>query len=162
METKNDVVNSPVRQEVNITRVFDAPRALVFKLWTDPKYVEKWWGPKGFINPVCNLDAKVGGSIRIIMQAPDGAKYPTRGFFKEIIEPEKLVFSSIKEDEYGNAQLEVVNTAIFTEENGKTKLIFKAEVIMSTPEACGSVEGMNEGWNQSIDRLAETIEALIK
>jgi len=161
METKNEVVTSPARQEVIITRLFDAPRELVFKLWTDPEYVERWWGPKGFTNPVCQLDARVGGSIRIVMQGPDGTKYPTRGIFKELVEPEKVVFVSIKEDDFGNAQLEVLNTAVFMEENGKTKMYFTAVVTMSTPEACGSVEGMNQGWNQSIDRLEETTAALV-
>ncbi len=161
MTTKNDLVGNPVRQEVNITRVFDAPRELVFKLWTDPELVEKWWGPKDFTNPVCELDAKVGGVIRIVMQGPDGTKYPTRGVFNEITEPERIVFTNVKEDDEGNAELEVVNTVTFTEENGKTKMTLKAVVVMETPAACGSVNGMNVGWNQSIDRFAETLKKLI-
>jgi uncharacterized protein YndB with AHSA1/START domain len=158
METNNETVSRPVRQEVNITRIFDAPRELVFKMWTDPDLVEKWWGPKDFTNPVCKLDARVGGSIRIVMQGPDGTKYPTGGFFKEFVEPEKLVFISIKEDDDGNAELEVRNTVTFTETNGKTTMIMNAEVVMETPAACGSVDGMNVGWNQSIDRLTDLIQ----
>jgi uncharacterized protein YndB with AHSA1/START domain len=133
---------------------------LVFKLWTNPEYVEKWWGPKDFTNPVCKMNAIVGGAIRIVMLGPDGTQYPTHGFFKEIITPERLVFTSIKEDDYGKAQLEVLNTVIFEEENGKTKMIMKAVVVKSTPEACGSVDGMNTGWNQSIDRLSEIIKRI--
>jgi uncharacterized protein YndB with AHSA1/START domain len=162
METKNETVSRPVREEVKITRIFDAPRELVFKMWTDPKLVEKWWGPKDFTNPVCTLDARVGGSIRIVMQGPDGMKYPTRGVFDEIIEPERIVFTNVKEDEEGNAELKVLNTVTFTEENGKTKMTLKAVVIMETPAACGSVDGMNVGWNQSIDRFTELVESLSK
>ena len=60
---------------VTITRVFDAPRALVWAAWTDPKRMAQWWGPKGFTNPVCELDLRVGGKIRIDMRAPDGTRY---------------------------------------------------------------------------------------
>src|SRR6266568_3443923 len=98
MAVINDLVNNPAQQEVNITRIFDAPRELVFKLWTSPEYVEKRWGPQDFTNPVCKMTANVGGAIRIVMQGPDGTQYPTHGFFKEIIAPERLVFTSIKED----------------------------------------------------------------
>jgi uncharacterized protein YndB with AHSA1/START domain len=59
-------------RELTITRVFDAPRTLVFKACTDPKHVAEWWGPKGFTNPVCEFDARVGGKLRIHMRAPDG------------------------------------------------------------------------------------------
>ncbi len=161
MAQKNEVVNPPARQDVIITRVFDAPRELVFKMWTDPALVEKWWGPMGFTNPVCKLDAKTGGSIRIVMQGPDGTKYPTGGFFNEIVEPERIVFTSIKEGDEGNAELEVLNTVTFTEENGKTKMSLRAVVTMETPQACGSIDGMHVGWNQSIDRFAETLTQLI-
>ena len=162
MATKNELVDNPVRQEVNITRIFDAPRELVFKMWTDPELVEKWWGPKDFTNPVCKLDARVGGSMRIVMQGPDGIKYPTRGIFTEITEPERIVFTNIKEGDHGEEQLEVLNTVTFTEENGKTKMTLRATVVKSTPEACGSVEGMNVGWNQSIDRFADLLASLNK
>ena len=161
MATKNETAARLVRQEVNITRIFDAPRALVFKMWTDPELVEKWWGPKDFTNPVCKLDARVGGAMRIVMQGPDGTKYPTSGVFNEIIEPERIVFTNIKEDDEGNAELEVLNTVTFTEVNGKTKMTLNAKVVMETPAACGSVDGMNVGWNQSIDRFADLVQILI-
>ncbi|MDB4904664.1 MAG: hypothetical protein JWQ63_3945 [Mucilaginibacter sp.] len=162
MATKNELVDNPVRQEVNITRIFDAPRELVFKMWTDPALVEKWWGPKDFINPVCKLDARVDGSMRIVMQGPDGMKYPTRGIFTEITEHERIVFTNIKEGDNGEAQLEVLNTVTFMEENGKTKMTLRATVVKSTPEACGSVDGMNVGWNQSIDRFADLLASVNK
>jgi uncharacterized protein YndB with AHSA1/START domain len=162
MATKNELVDNPVRQEVNITRIFDAPRELVFKMWTDPDLVEKWWGPKDFTNPVCKLDARVGGSMRIVMQGPDGMQYPTKGIFTEIIEPERIVFTNVKEGDHGEEQLEVLNTVTFTEENGKTKMTLRATVVKSTPEACGSVEGMNVGWNQSIDRFADLLASVNK
>ena len=123
--------------------------------------MEKWWGPKDFTNPVCKLDARIGGAIRIVMQGPDGTRYPMSGFFTEIIEPEKIVFTSIKEDDDGNAELEVLNTVTFTDMNGKTQMTMKAVIVRETPAACGAVDGMNTGWNQSIDRLAENLQILM-
>jgi len=69
-------------QELVLTRVFDAPRELVFKAWTDPKHVAQWWGPHGFTNPVCELDLRPGGAILIHMRGPDGVVYPMTGTYQ--------------------------------------------------------------------------------
>ncbi len=139
-----------------ITRVFDAPRELVFKAWTDPKHMAQWWGPKGFTNPVCELDARPGGAIRIDMRGPDGVVYPMKGVFHEIVEPERLVFTSTAfEDEEGNPKLQVLNTITFAEQGGKTKLTLQAVVVRSAPEVAAALAGMEEGWKQSLDKLAE-------
>ena len=74
---------------VTLTRVFDAPRALVWKAWTDLKMMARWFGPRGFTNPVCELDVRVGGSLRIVMRGPDGNDYPMKGVFREVIAPER-------------------------------------------------------------------------
>jgi uncharacterized protein YndB with AHSA1/START domain len=74
-EKRNSSVPDHADQELIITRVFDAPRKLVFKAWTDPKHVAQWWGPNGFTNPVCELDVRPGGAIRIDMHGPDGTIY---------------------------------------------------------------------------------------
>ncbi len=146
----------PAEPVLVITRVFDAPRDLVFKAWTDPKHVAQWWGPKGFTNPVCELDVRPGGAIRIDMRGPDGVIYPMKGVFHEIVEPERLVVTtSALEDEEGNPQLEVLTTVTFAEYNGKTKLMLQAVVVKSAPAAAGALAGMEQGWRQSLDRLAE-------
>ena len=149
-------VLSPDKRDLVITRTFDAPRELVFKAWTDPTHVAQWWGPKYFTNPVCELDVRPGGAILIHMRGPDGVVYPMKGVFHEIVEPERLVFtSSAFEDEEGNPQLEALNTVTFAEHEGKTKLTLHAVVVKATPAAKGALQGMEEGWNQSLDRLAE-------
>ncbi len=146
----------PAMPALVITRVFDAPRELVFKVWTDPKHMAQWWGPKGFTNPVCELDARPGGAIRIDMRGPDGVTYPMGGVFHEIVEPERLVFTaSAFQDEEGNPQLEVLNTVTFAELGGKTKLTLQAVVVKSAPAVAAALAGMEEGWRQSLDRLAE-------
>ncbi len=150
---------SPNRALV-ITRMFDAPRALVFKAWTDPKHVAQWWGPNGFTNPVCTLDVRPGGAIYIEMTSSDGVMIPNKGIFHEVVEPERLVFTTMAfEDEDGTPQLEVLNTVTFVEHNGKTHLTLHAVVKHSTLEVAPSLSGMEQGWNESLDRLTETLNA---
>ncbi len=145
---------------VNITRVFDAPRTLVFKAWTDPKQMAQWWGPHGFTNPVCEIDARPGGAIRIDMRGPDGVVYPMKGTFHEIVPPERLVFtSSAFEDTDGNPQIEVLNTVTFADANGKTRVTLRAAVVKSTPEVATALAGMKEGWTQSLERLEGFVES---
>ena len=91
---KNSIATNAREREVIITRVFDAPRDLVFRAWTDPRHVSQWWGPHHFTNPVCEVDPRVGGAIRIHMRAPDGTVYPMTGRFVEIDRPHRLVFTT--------------------------------------------------------------------
>jgi uncharacterized protein YndB with AHSA1/START domain len=152
------------QKEVIITRVVDAPRALVFKAWTDSKQVAQWWGPNGFTTPVSELDPRPGGTIRIDMRGPDGVVYPSKGVFREIIEPERLVTTTtVFEDEQGNPKFEVLTTVTFAEHDGKTKLTVHAVVTRSTaaPEVSRAIEGMEEGWTQSLDRLAQHLAGAI-
>ncbi len=148
----------PAAPALVLSRVFDAPRDLVFKAWTDPRHVAQWWGPNGFTNPVCELDVRPGGAIRIDMRGPDGIVYPMKGVFHEIVEPERLVFtSSAVEDEKGHPQLVVRFTVTFDEHNGKTKLTVRAVVVTSGPAAAGALAGMEQGWTEMLDRLAEEL-----
>ncbi|HEY3268464.1 MAG TPA: SRPBCC domain-containing protein [Armatimonadota bacterium] len=143
-------------REMILTREFDAPRAIVFRAWIEPEQMARWWGPKDFTNPVCELDPRPGGSIRIDMRAPDGAVYPMTGTFLEVVEPERLVFTSTAfEDDDGEAGLEVVTTVAFAECGGKTRLTVHANVVHASPEMAGALNGMDEGWSQSLDRLAD-------
>jgi uncharacterized protein YndB with AHSA1/START domain len=141
-------------QGLVLTRVFDAPRELVFKVWTDPKHVARWWGPRGFTNPVCELDLRPGGAILIHMRGPDGVVYPMTGAYQEIARPERLVFTSAALDSNGNPMFEVLTTVTFAEESGKTKQILRARVIKKTAQAAPYLAGMEAGWTQSLERLA--------
>ena len=157
MGLKNESLETAQIQDLVIMRVFDAPRELVFKMWTDNKLVSGWWGPKGFTNPVCQMDSKKGGAIRIVMQSPDGTRYPVSGIFTEVKTPERLVFISRKEDDDGNVQVEVEHTVSFLEEGEKTRMIFKAVVLRTSPLGTEVCSGMSVGWNQSLDRLDESL-----
>jgi uncharacterized protein YndB with AHSA1/START domain len=143
--------------ELTLTRVFNAPRSLVFKMWTDPKHLARWWGPKGFINPLCEVDPRVGGTLHIVMRAPDGAEYPMRGVFREIVEPERLVFTNIAVDREDKPMLDGVTTVTFAEQAGKTRLTVHTRVVGLVPLAAQMIAGMEAGWTQSIDRLEQLL-----
>jgi uncharacterized protein YndB with AHSA1/START domain len=138
-----------------MTRVFDAPRELVFKVWTETKHLAQWWGPKGFTNPVCEMDVRTGGNIRIHMRAPDGVVYPMTGVFQEIVAPERLVFVSSALDDKGNPMFDVLSTVTFAEQRGMTTLTLQLRVIRTTAAAPQYLKGMEMGWTQSLDRLGE-------
>ena len=140
-------------RELTITRVFDAPRALVFKAWTDPKHLAQWWGPQGFTNPVCEFDARAGGALRIHMSGPDGSVYPMKGVIQEIVAPERLVFTNIAIDASGKHLLEGLTTVIFSDERGKTKMTLHTKAVAVTEVAIAYLQGMEMGWTQSIDKL---------
>jgi len=148
---------SPERYELNLTRVFDAPRDLVFKAWTDPKHVAQWWGPGGFTNPVCEVDARPGGQMRIHMRAPDGTIYPMTAVFKEVVEPERIVFQTAALDPNGKAMFEVLTTVTLTAQGRKTKLTLNAKVLTMTAAAPQYLAGMEMGWTQSLERLAQHV-----
>ena len=151
MATRSFTANE--EQELVLTRVFDAPRELVFNVWTDPKHVARWWGPHGFTNPVCELELRPGGAILIHMRGPNGVVYPMTGVFQEIVRPERLVFTSAALDSDGNRVFEMLTTVTFAEESGKTKQILRTRVIKTTPQAAPYIAGMEQGWTQSLERL---------
>ncbi len=145
--------NSPTKELV-ITRIFDAPREVVWKAWTDPKQMAQWWGPHNFTNPVCEMDVRPGGAILIYMKGPDGPANPMKGVFQEVVRLEKLVFTtSAFHDEKGNPGIETLNTVTFTEQNGKTTVKLESRFTRAKPEFAMAISGHKAGWNQSLDRL---------
>jgi uncharacterized protein YndB with AHSA1/START domain len=145
---------SAIGAELIFRRTIVAPRAKVFEAWTDPKQMARWWGPKDFTNPVCDLDVRPGGLIRIDMRAPDGVVYPMDGVFLEVVPPERLVFTGRAFDRDTNKTLlEDHNTVTFAEEGGKTKLTVVTRILALAPEFAAAAAGMEQGWQQSFDRL---------
>jgi uncharacterized protein YndB with AHSA1/START domain len=134
---------------MSLTRRVGAPVEIVFRAWTDPKQLAEWWGPKGFTNPVCEADARVGGAIRIHMRAPNGVVYPMTGRFLEIDGPHRLVFETAALDGEGKAMFEIRNTVTFTRIDSGT-----------TPAAPQYLAGMTQGWGQTLDRLAAYVVQL--
>ena len=144
---------------LRLTRLFDAPRELVWQDWTDPKMLGQWFGPRGLSSRVPELDVRVGGSLRIVMQGPDGNDYPMKGTFREVVAPERLVFSNIAIDIEGKHLLEGLTTVTFAEQGGKTTLTLHTYAVGCVSIARQMLAGMEAGWTQSIDKLEELLES---
>jgi uncharacterized protein YndB with AHSA1/START domain len=155
-------------RELTITRVFDAPRELVWKAWTDKRILQRWWGPRGVTNPTCEWDARPGGKINIVMLAGKelgsfaGQEWPMNGTFEEVTPKDRLVYvSGALEDKKGSETLvETRTTVTFDDIKGKTKLTIRIAVIRvsDSPKAQFAIQGMEQGWNQQIDKLGEELQ----
>ena len=153
--------------ELKITRTFDAPRDLVWKAWTEPDRMMRWWGPKGFTSPVHKIDFRVGGEYLGCMRSPEGQDYWSKGVFREIVEPERLVMTDSFADAEGNTvpasyygmsgdwPLEMLVTVTLEEHEGKTKLTLKHSGIEGF--SAKDLDNMQQGWNESFDKLAEAL-----
>jgi len=149
-----------LRPDLVLTRVFDAPRALVFEAWVRPEHLAAWWGPDHFTNPVCEVDARVGGALRIHMRGPDGTVYPMSGTFTELAPPGRLAFLGSPLDAKGAKIFESLTMVTFAEQGRQTLVTLSVQVLTKTPEADMYLAGMREGWTQSLGRLERQLRAM--
>src|SRR3974390_123503 len=121
-------IRTPVAErEITLVRTFDAPRELVFSIWTEAKHLAQWWGPHHFDNPVCEADARVGGAILIHMRGPDGVAHVMGGLYQEITPPSRIVFTTAVDDN-GVRILEGHNVGTFEAIGGKTRMTLQSKV----------------------------------
>jgi uncharacterized protein YndB with AHSA1/START domain len=146
-------VTTPTDREVVMTRVFDAPRSLVFDAFSKPELLKRWFGPRGWSLVVCDVDLKVGGGFRFVLRGPDGKDMGMRGVYREIVAPERSVHIESFDDYPGESQV----TSVFTEQDGKTTLT--ATVLYPSQEVRDAVinSGMEHGAAESYDKLAELL-----
>ena len=150
-------VTLPSDLEIAMTRVFDAPRDLVFKAHTDPELVPRWWGQRGSTTVVDTMDVKPGGAWRFVQKAPDGSEYAFRGEYREVVPPERLAYTFEFEGMPGKV---LVETITFTESDGKTTLS-SVSVFDSKEDRDGMLaSGMEAGAAEGYDRLAELLATL--
>ena len=155
--TKGDFVTTPTDLEIVMTRVFDAPLELVFRAYTDPELIPRWWGPRGTTTTVDKMDVRVGGAWRYLNQGPDGNEYAFNGEYREIAPPERLVSTFEFEGMPGHV---VLDTATFEEQDGKTTLTTTSR-FQTVEERDGMLEsGMEAGAAETMDRLAELLEEM--
>ncbi len=132
-------------REVITTHVFDFPRELVFKAWTDPNHLAQWWGPNGFTNTFHEFDLRPGGSWRFVMHSPTGTDYQNESVFVEVAKPERLVFIHISAPKFQT-------TATFVEKDGKTKLTWR--MFFESAAQYEKIKAIvTEGNKQNIERL---------
>lgn len=171
MSANHEPVESSTAPEFVISRVFDAPRELVWQSWTEPRHLAQWWGPRGMTNPVCELEVRPGGAYRIVMRAPDGAEYPMEGIFREVVAPARLVLTmdcsghpdawhdlvDPNRDKTKKPRVELLQTVTFENLGGKTRLTVRTTFASLALRDAMLKMGMTEGWSQSLDRLTEWV-----
>jgi uncharacterized protein YndB with AHSA1/START domain len=140
-------------RELVIQRVFKAPRERVFEAWTTVEHVVNWFGPSEFTAPFCEIDFRVGGSYRICMRSPEGDDHWVSGEYREIVEPERLVFTWIREDSEGKIWSSTLVELSF-EESGSSTLLTLRQGRFETIPFC---EEHSFGWNQCLDRFGEYV-----
>jgi uncharacterized protein YndB with AHSA1/START domain len=155
MAARTNAAKAPVERELVVERVFDAPRRLVFRLWTQPEHAARWWGPQGFTTLLCQMDVRPGGAWRRRMRSPDGAVHVKRGVYREVVEPERLVFTYADEDAHGRLGRETLVTVSFAEAGGKTKLTLH-QAAFDTAAARDAHQG---GWTSCLERFADYLAA---
>jgi uncharacterized protein YndB with AHSA1/START domain len=129
-----------------ITRVFDAPRRLVFEAWTKAEHVSRWFAPRPLTMPSCQVDFRPGGVFRFVMRAPDGTDYPFEGAFVEIVAPERIVFTGTIHE--GNT---TVTTITLDERDGKTTLTMHQTYAFESD----ATRGAKQGWGMTLDQLGQ-------
>ena len=155
MSAAHNLVSEPADRVLVITRVFDAPRELVFKAWTESEHMAKWWGPRGFKSTVLRNELRPGGAYRIHMLGPDGDHW-TQGVYREVVPPERLVMVGSWADANGNpTRPETTLTLLFDDVGGKTKLTLHNAIF----ESVTARDLHNGGWNSALDCLTEYLAA---
>jgi uncharacterized protein YndB with AHSA1/START domain len=154
---ENNATSENAAREITFTRQFDAPREMVFAAWTDREQITRWWGPHHFTNEVRAFEPRQGGPMEIDMIGPDGTVYPGGGTFIEVVEPERIVFSSSALDAEGNVLLEDLTTVTFEEVDGTTRMTLVARIVRAQGVGLQYLRGMEEGWSQSLERLGVAV-----
>lgn len=134
-----------------IARLFDAPRELVFRVWTQPEHLARWWGPRGFTVLSYRADARPGGRFRFGVRSPENTEHWAHGVYREVTEPERLVFSTSWEHPDGSPKHETLVTLTFADRGGKTELTLHQTLF----ESITSHDMHQDGWSTTLDLLEE-------
>lgn len=152
MDARSSAATDTSDRELLITRIFDAPRSLVFKAWSSPEHLARWWGPSGYTLPICKMDFRPNGAYRYCMRSPEGTDHWIHGVYREVVEPERIVLTGSWTDANGNPTSPPTTTTItFEEHDGKTKLTLHNGIFESVTER----DSHRGGWTASLERLAE-------
>lgn len=146
-------VTTPSDREIVLTRVFDAPRRMVFDAFSKPELLKRWFGPRGWSLVVCEVDLRVGGGFRFVLRSPDGKEMGMRGVYREIVPPERSVHMESFDDYPGESQV----TTVFVEQGGKTTMTATIQYASQEVRDAVIASGMEHGAAESYDRLAELL-----
>jgi uncharacterized protein YndB with AHSA1/START domain len=148
-------VSLPSDCEIALTRAFKAPRELVYRAFSDPEILKRWFGPRGWSLVTCNINACVGGGFRFVLRAPDGRELAMHGTYRELSPPERSVHS----EGFDGLPGESLVTSTFTERNGETTLLATIRYASKAIRDAVISSGMEHGAAESYDKLAELLAA---
>jgi uncharacterized protein YndB with AHSA1/START domain len=148
--------DATAERELTIRRTFNAPRALVFRAWTEPQMLAQWSCPRGFTFTENSGDLRVGGTFSARMRSPEGSEHRLRGVYREIVPPERLVFTHCWVDEQGTPGAETLVTVTLSEHDGRTEMRFHQGLFASV----AARDGHEQGWSSCFERLAELLGGL--
>ena len=151
MSAGSSAIAPSAEQELVVTRIIDAPRALVFRAWTDAEQVANWWGPQGFVTTFCEMDIRPGGAYRCCMRSPAGTDHWKRGVYREIVAPERIVFTFAWEDANGHLGHELLTTVTFEDLGAKTRLTLHQAQFATVANR----DDHRGGWTSCLERFAE-------
>lgn len=152
-------ITTPSDREIMMTRVFDAPRELVFKAWTEPEHLKQWWGPRSHEMILCEADLRPGGAYRMVLRGPKGHEYPFRGVYLELHLPERVVCTHAFDMEPW-ADREAIVTVTFVEHEGRTTMT-SISLYPSVEDRDGQLNsGMASGAVETLDRLADYLQTM--
>lgn len=174
MTNRSEVVLPVDVPEFQLTRVFDAPRELVYRCWMEASHLARWWGPKTFVCPVCEIDARAGGKFRMVMRGADGVDYPLSGTFREIVPNVRIV----KEDDtsehpeewhdsvdperkgQGRRKIGMLTTVTFEDHGAGTRITIITRFPSLALRDGFAKAGMTEGWSSSLEKLDSLLDAI--
>jgi uncharacterized protein YndB with AHSA1/START domain len=149
---------TPSDREIVMTRVFDAPRRLVFEAWTNPEHLPHWMlGPEGWTMPVCEIDLRPGGAWHFVWRRSDGTEMGMRGVYREITPPKRLVST----EAWGGNWPETLNTLTLSEKDGRTTVTNTVLYPSKEAREAALKTGMKEGVSLSFDRLTEYLRTMV-
>lgn len=163
----------PAEDEIVFVRIFDAPRDLVWRAWTDPQLLRQWWGPHDFDAPDCEIELKPGGAYRIVARGPDATRYPVKGVYLEIVDRERLVMTDNSEEmprfwreayarrrktNPGEPPAEIILTLSLEDAGDGTRMTLSSRFATPADRAASLAMGSEETWRQSFEKLGAILE----
>ena len=156
-------ISTPSDREFVMERVFDAPRKLVWQVWTQPEHLTQWWGPQGCTLPVCTVDLRPGGTWHYCIRGPEGEENWSKTTYHEVVEPERLVYSDAFSDETGNViegMPQMIVTLTFDDLDGKTKVTAHSQFASAADLQALLNMGVAQGASETWDRLATYLASI--
>jgi uncharacterized protein YndB with AHSA1/START domain len=145
-------------RDLVLTRIIDAPRQKLFKMWTDPELLKQWFAPLPYTTPVAELDVRPGGANLVVMRSPDGNEFPNRGLYLEVVENERLVFTDAYTKPWEPSPKPFMTVIItFEDEDGKTRYTARVRHWTAADREAHEKMGFHQGWGQCTDQLAALV-----